>query len=97
MHNEKSSIQTIQLSKALKGQCFEVRGFTSGIAKSKQRLEAIGMTPAATLCVLQAKGNGTLIVRLRSSKWAIGKELSEHIEVTPLTNAEYQRMANERL
>lgn len=87
----------VTLNFAAQGECFKVCSFKSELSKSKRRLEAIGMTPGAHLCVLAKKSKGTLIVRLRSCKWALGKELTRYIEVVPVPSDVYARLESERV
>ena len=88
---------TETLSQAKKGQFFSVVAFTEGLGELKRRLEAIGMTPGSWLSVLQTKGNGTLIVQLRSCKWALGKDVTAHIVVQKMSEEEFRQKENERL
>lgn len=88
---------TETLSQAKKGQFFSVLAFSEGLGELKRRLESIGMTPGSCLAVLQTKGNGTLVVQLRSCKWALGKDVTSHIVVQKMSEEEFKQKENERL
>ena len=45
------------------------------------RLEALGMTEHSKLEVVNRKGKGTLIIKLRGSQYALGEDITENIEV----------------
>lgn len=45
------------------------------------RLEAIGMTIGGAVCVLGGKDRGTLILKIRGSRFAVGRGITRRIEV----------------
>ncbi|MCI1722622.1 MAG: FeoA domain-containing protein [Lachnospiraceae bacterium] len=45
------------------------------------RLEALGMTNGTDLDVMNAKEHGTVIIKLRGSRFALGRGITSHIEV----------------
>lgn len=47
----------------------------------ERRLEALGMTDHAPLSVLNRKGKGIMIVKLRGSRFALGYNITKNIEV----------------
>lgn len=47
----------------------------------ERRLEALGMTRHTPLSVLNRKGKGIMIIRLRGSRFAVGYNITKHIEV----------------
>ncbi len=47
----------------------------------ERRLEALGMTHGATVSVLNRKGKGILIIKLRGSRFALGYNITRNIEV----------------
>ncbi len=51
--------------------------------ETQRRLEALGMTHRAPVDVLNRKGKGILIIRLRGTRFALGRNITENIEVEP--------------
>lgn len=49
--------------------------------RMKRHLEALGMTDRAPLSVLNRKGKGIMIVSVRGSRFALGYQIAESIEV----------------
>lgn len=49
-----------------------------------RRLESLGMTPGIVVTVLNNKSRGTVIIRLREGRWAMGRTISSAIEVSPM-------------
>ncbi|WP_296877039.1 FeoA family protein [Thomasclavelia sp.] len=46
-----------------------------------RRLEALGMTKHAPFSVLNKKGKGIMIIKIRGSRFALGYNISKNIEV----------------
>lgn len=46
-----------------------------------RRLEALGMTDNTPISVLNRKGQGILIIRLRGTRFALGYNITKNIEV----------------
>ena len=69
------------LDKARVGGRYRVRGMQLETAVEK-RLEALGMTHGALIEVLNGKGKGTVIVRVRGTRFALGRALSSGISVS---------------
>lgn len=46
-----------------------------------RRLEALGMTMEATIKIIHKKRNGSMVVVLRGSRFAIGKGIAQRIMV----------------
>lgn len=51
----------------------------------QRRLEALGMTHNTIVMVINRKGPGVMILKLRGSRYALGFNITKNIEVTPLT------------
>ncbi|HIQ97535.1 MAG TPA: FeoA domain-containing protein [Candidatus Limivivens merdigallinarum] len=49
--------------------------------KLEKRLEALGMTNGTSVSVLNAKNHGTLIIKVRGTRFAVGKAISRNITV----------------
>ena len=47
----------------------------------ERRLEALGMTSQAPVSVLNRKGRGILIIKLRGSRFALGENITKNIQV----------------
>lgn len=50
---------------------------------AKRRLEILGMTGNAIVSVLNSKRSGTKIIKVRGTRFALGAEFAEGIEVEP--------------
>lgn len=47
----------------------------------ERRLEALGLTEGASVTVLNNDKKGAMTVRFRGTRFALGKHISDHIEV----------------
>lgn len=47
----------------------------------KRRLEALGMTKETPVSVVNRKGRGILIIKLRGTRFALGYNITKNIEV----------------
>ena len=47
----------------------------------EKRLQALGMIEGTEVSILKNKNGGTLIIQMRSTRLALGKGISSHIEV----------------
>ncbi len=47
----------------------------------ERRLEALGMTKRTRVSVLNRKGKGILIIKLRGTRFALGYNITKNIEV----------------
>ena len=52
--------------------------------KIQRRLEALGILEGTKVVVLNRKRNGSTIIKVRGSTWALGNEIAEGIEVEEL-------------
>lgn len=50
--------------------------------QTEKRLEALGLTQGTPIEVLNRKSGGTMIVRVRGTRFAFGKGITKNIEVT---------------
>lgn len=50
-------------------------------AETEKRLEALGMTVGTEISVLNNKSKGTLIIKVRGTRFALGQGISRNIEV----------------
>lgn len=48
-----------------------------------RRLEALGITNGTCLKLMNRKKNGSVIIKIRGTRWAIGKDIAVGIEVYP--------------
>jgi ferrous iron transport protein A len=46
-----------------------------------RRLEALGMTGGTKILVMNKKKKGAMVIKVRGTRFAIGKNIAEHIEV----------------
>lgn len=49
--------------------------------KINRRLEALGVNEMTPITILNKKGSGTLIIKVRGTRLALGKKITEGIEV----------------
>lgn len=47
----------------------------------KRRLEAVGLIEQTNISILNEKRNGSMIIRVRGTRWAIGKTIAKGILV----------------
>ncbi len=47
----------------------------------ERRLEALGMTKGTPISILNRKGKGILIIKLRGTRFALGYNITKNIEV----------------
>ena len=52
--------------------------------KIQRRLEALGILEGTKVVVLNRKRNGSTIIKVRGSRWALCNEIAEGIEVEEL-------------
>jgi len=55
--------------------------------KTEKRLEALGMTHGTKIQVINTKDRGTMIVKVRGTRFAIGRDISANIDVTEVKQA----------
>ncbi|MEY8392018.1 ferrous iron transport protein A [Lachnospiraceae bacterium] len=48
-----------------------------------RRLEALGINSGSRLQMMNQKKNGTVIVKVRGTRWAIGRDIAGGIQVVP--------------
>ena len=48
-----------------------------------RRLEALGINSGSRLQMMNRKKNGTVIIKVRGTRWAIGRDIAGGIQVTP--------------
>ena len=48
--------------------------------KIQRRLEALGILEGTKVVVLNRKNNGSTIIKVRGTRWALGNEIAEGIE-----------------
>lgn len=58
--------------------------------ETERRLQALGMTDNTPIRVLNRKGKGILVVRLRGTRFAFGYNITKNIEVEEATDEQQQ-------
>lgn len=48
-----------------------------------RRLEALGINSGTKLRLMNRKRNGTVIIKVRGTRWAIGRDIAGGIQVVP--------------
>ena len=56
--------------------------------KILRRLEALGILEGTRVRVLNRKRNGATIIKARGTRWALGNDIAQGIEVEELTDEE---------
>lgn len=69
------------LDQAIVGHTYVVQSLSLP-EKMEKRLQALGMTCGTAITVLNNKNKGTLIIKMRSTRLAVGKGISSEIHVT---------------
>ncbi len=62
------------------GSSYQVEDITLPVNMEK-RLEALGMTRGTSVSVLNSKGKGILIVKIRGTRFALGRNITKNIFV----------------
>ncbi|MFG6383204.1 MAG: FeoA domain-containing protein [Lachnospiraceae bacterium] len=53
-----------------------------------RRLEALGINSGTKLWMMNQKKNGTIIIKVRGTRWAIGRDIANGILVNPAEEEE---------
>lgn len=72
----------MKLSESIIGASYKIEKIDLPQAMAK-RLEALGMTGNTTLKVMNNKSHGVLIIKVRGTRFALGRNITEQIEVSP--------------
>ena len=70
----------MRISDCVVGKTYIVREISLGL-EVKRRLEILGMTINSTVEIVNSKRSGTKIIKVRGTRFAIGKKFAEGIEV----------------
>lgn len=73
-------IQKMRISDCVVGKTYIVKEIGLGL-DVKRRLEILGMTINSTVEVVNSKRSGSKIIKVRGTRFAIGKKFAEGIEV----------------
>lgn len=73
----------MNVSQAQKGKIYIVKkiNLTGNI---ERRLEMLGMTDKVKLTILNKKHGGAVILKIRGTRFAVGKEIADAIEIEEL-------------
>lgn len=69
------------LSDSIIGKTYKILRFENLPLHIERRLESLGMTPGTALDVLNNKSHGTVIIRVRESRYAVGSSITSHVFV----------------
>ena len=75
----------MNVSQAQKGRTYLVKKVNLE-GNIERRLEMLGMTDQVKLMVLNKKNQGAVIIKVRGTRFAIGKELADAIEIEEIEN-----------
>ena len=77
----------MHLNEAEKGKTYFVKEIDLPF-ETQRRLEALGMTDNAAVSVLNRKGKGILIVKLRGTRFALGYNITKNIQIEEAEKAD---------
>ena len=72
--------ETMLLSQGKPGMSYTVERLNLPLRMEK-RLECLGMTRGTAISVLNEKGKGILIVKIRGTRFALGRNITKNIAV----------------
>lgn len=75
----------MNVSQAKKGKSYIVKKVNLE-GNIERRLEMLGMTDQVKLMVLNKKNQGAVIIKVRGTRFAIGKEIADAIEIEEIEN-----------
>lgn len=75
----------MNVSQAQKGRTYLVKKVNLE-GNIERRLEMLGMTDQVKLMVLNNKNQGAVIIKVRGTRFAIGKEIADAIEIEEIEN-----------
>lgn len=75
----------MNVSQAQKGRSYLVKKVNLE-GNIERRLEMLGMTDQVKLMVLNKKNQGAVIIKVRGTRFAIGKEIADAIEIEEIEN-----------
>ena len=75
----------MNVSQAQKGRTYLVKKVNLE-GNIERRLEMLGMTDQVKLMVLNQKNQGAVIIKVRGTRFAIGKEIADAIEIEEIEN-----------
>ena len=75
----------MNVSQAQKGRTYLVKKVNLE-GNIERRLEMLGMTDQVKLMVLNKKNQGAVIIKVRGTRFAIGKEIADAIEIGEIEN-----------
>jgi ferrous iron transport protein A len=75
----------LNVSQAQKGRTYLVKKVNLE-GNIERRLEMLGMTDKVKLMVLNKKNQGAVIIKVRGTRFAIGKEIADAIEIEEIEN-----------
>lgn len=75
----------MNVSQAQKGRTYLVKKVNLE-RNIERRLEMLGMTDQVKLMVLNKKNQGAVIIKVRGTRFAIGKEIADAIEIEEIEN-----------
>ena len=62
------------------GSCYTIENMVLPV-ELERRLEALGMTAGTSVSILNRKGKGILIIKLRGTRFALGYNITRNIQV----------------
>ncbi len=72
--------ETMKLKDGIVGRNYRVLSVDLPV-QLERRLEALGMTDHTVVSVLNRKGKGILVIKLRGTRFALGLNVTKNIEV----------------
>lgn len=72
----------MKLSQGNKEQTYTIKEL-SVPKQTQDRLQSLGMTQDTSIEIVQKKHNGTMVINLRGTRFALGDQITKNIEVAP--------------
>ncbi len=79
MESGKEAEQIMKLNECEKGRTYFVKRVLVAEAMGR-RLEALGVNERTRISILNKKGSGSVIIKVRGTRLALGRQIAERIE-----------------
>ena len=70
----------MKLNEGIPGNSYQVMKLDLPV-RLMRRLEVLGMTGGTSVRVMNTKSRGTMIIKIRGTRFALGKGITENVEV----------------
>lgn len=77
-----TSTSDLTLDRGVIGETYRVVSMDGLPESTARRLESVGMTAGTHVTVLNNKSRGTVVARVRETRWALGRTITSAIEIS---------------